>query len=224
VMQKVCGPSDLGIGWGVRERGRNRQCDRRADWSGLGPIEGPASVRGDGDESGVGAARGASVGVGCAGGSAATSTSPWAVPGSWATAASFAPATLSEHSASNDNIRTWSRAAAHGGRQACCRWRPPPSWRRAAAPRPTRPARAGDLSQVDGETAYLQCQDCRFAERRPLSRISDVAVRWGAVATVPVCRRRSIPDTARRRWFGSLRWRSRPSRTTRYWSRFMPRR
>jgi hypothetical protein len=94
-MQKVCGPSDLGIGWGVRERGRNRQCDRRADWSGLGPIEGPASVRGDGDESGVGAARGASVGVGCAGGSAATSTSPWAVPGGWATAASFAPATLS---------------------------------------------------------------------------------------------------------------------------------
>ena len=158
-VHRVCGPSDLGIGWGVRETGRNRQCDRRADWSGLGPIEGPASVRGDGDESGVGAARGASVGVGCAGGSAATSTSPWAVPGGWATAASFAPATLSEHSASNDNIRTWSRVAAHGGRRACCRWRPPPSWRRAAAPRPTRPARAGDLSQVDGETAYLQCQD-----------------------------------------------------------------
>jgi hypothetical protein len=65
---------------------------------------------------------------------------------------------------------------------------------------------------------------CRFAERRPLSRISDVAVRWGTVATVPVCRRRSIPDMVRRRWFGSLRWRSRPSRTTRYWSRFMPRR
>jgi hypothetical protein len=59
-------------------------------------------VRGAGDESAVGAARGATVGV-------------------WATAASFAPATLSEHSGSNDNIRTWSRAAAHGGRRACCR-------------------------------------------------------------------------------------------------------
>ena len=71
----VCRTADLGIGWGVRETGRNRQCDRRADWSGLGP----ASVRGDGDESVVGAARGATVGVGCAGGAAATSTSPWAV-------------------------------------------------------------------------------------------------------------------------------------------------
>ena len=87
---------------------------------------------------------------------------------------------------------------------------------------PARPGRRSLSSRRrDGIPAV---PGCRFAERRPLSRISDVAVRWGAVATVPVCRRRSIPDTARRRWFGSLRWRSRPSRTTRYWSRFMPRR
>jgi hypothetical protein len=157
-MQKVCGPSDLGIGWGVRERGRNRQCDRRADWSGLGPIEGPASVRGDGDESGVGGARGASVGVGCAGGSAATSTSPWAVPGGWATAASFAPATLSSTRA----VTTTSEPGpaprvTAGGEPAVGGGLRHPAACSGSSAHP--PARAGDLSQVDGETAYLQCQD-----------------------------------------------------------------
>ena len=109
------------------------------------------------------------------------------------------------------------------GRRACCRWRSPhPGGVQRLLGSPARPGRRSLSSRRrDGIPAV---PGCRFAERRPLSRISDVAVRWGAVATVPVCRRRSIPDTARRRWFGSLRWRSRPSRTTRYWSRFMPRR
>jgi hypothetical protein len=58
-MQEVCRTSDLEIGWGYVKQVGLVGGDRLLFGSGLGLIEGPASVRGGGDESAVGAAGGA---------------------------------------------------------------------------------------------------------------------------------------------------------------------
>ena len=92
----------------------------------------------------------------------ATSTSPGAESGRGATAASLAPATSSGHSGNDDNnvkpspgtgCPAGGAAAGGGGLRA------PPGRVQQQLDRTGRPAcAAGDLYQVDGETAHLQCQ------------------------------------------------------------------